>query len=303
MLVVLLSWSWMLLVQQSGLAADVLSKLDTREVLIGQPFEVKYSISNQLVKFSPYWDYSSFDDRVDLVVIESNEEEVEGAFLLRMNLVLFDTGSIVIPQIKVISNLINELDTFYSRELEVAVFAPDDFVAELLPIRDILGEPVGKSRNWYWITVVLILLTLALLILFFFHKRKNRLAMEQRIKEVNPNEEALSALHTLGEEGLIEKGEINHYHSELNYIFRRWIERRFEIDALGMTGQELSVHLRSIGVEDEKIRDWTDMLRTIDGIKYARGKPSGDFHENVFVEVKEMVERELERDRQSKEKE
>lgn len=291
------------LFQYSALAGDIQSQIENREVLIGQPFEVKYSVSNQLVKFSPYWDFSSFDDRSDLVVIRSTEEETENYFLLRKKLVLFDTGRVVIPSLMVISNMINELDTFYSKELEVTVLLPEDFVPELLPIRGIIEEPPASVQNWHWLAGLLVVVALALLTLFILKKKKKEKSLQSLDIEINPSEEALNALQSLRDKGLVEKGEINRYHSELNYIFRRWIERRFSIEALGMTGRELSAHLREIGVGEARIRDWTEMLSTIDGIKYARGKPSADFHNSVFMEVKDMVEKEADRERNSQEKE
>ncbi|MGW8178386.1 MAG: hypothetical protein ACWGQW_06420, partial [bacterium] len=119
--------------------------------------------------------------------------------------------------------------------------------------------------------------------------RKRRKAAQQDFESVPklpPHIEALRELKGLANSGLLDQGEIVRFHVEVSEITRRYFARRFEIDALEMTSEELLASLpREVSLTLPR-----NLLSQCDLVKFAKFKPTRSECEDVLDLAFEIVE-------------
>jgi len=270
--------------------------------VIGSPLQVEYSLEFEAGPDWLRWNRDDADLRPETEMRDWSEAEENGRYFLRAEYVIFDTGWVSIPSVFAEVGLTETPDTFFSPPVEVLVLPPADFRPELMPIRPIIEE--DEVPHWpYWLAGAIILA--GVLLILFMKKRQSvsnaGAKAEQEVDERTPEERALAELEKLQREKLIEKDEINAFHTRLSYIFRKWLQDRYSIQALEQTGAEVAESLRRLDLEEQKIGEWENMLATIDGVKYAKGRPEHDFHENAFRSVRQFILDQMERDAEKKE--
>ena len=83
------------------------------------------------------------------------------------------------------------------------------------------------------------------------------------------------------------KGLVKRYYYSLSEILKRYLERRFEFDALEQTTTEIVHHLktRKILIRDEFTRFFTDT----DLVKYAKFTPALNDQQQAIEKAKELI--------------
>ncbi|HEX2955203.1 MAG TPA: hypothetical protein VHO70_00120 [Chitinispirillaceae bacterium] len=110
--------------------------------------------------------------------------------------------------------------------------------------QQIAGNP---PRFWLWISVIIAsLIVLSAIALYISRKFKKK---EIVPPPVPPYEEAIMALGALHGKRLLEKGLIREYVFELSEIFKRYIERRFSINASEFTTEEMVAWAGASGLD------------------------------------------------------
>ncbi len=283
-------------------AQELQVQVERDTAVIGLPLQVKYSLELDEEPDRLRWNRDDVNRRAETELRDWSEEEENGRYLLRAEYVIFDTGWVSLPLVFAEVGLAKTPDTFFSAPVEVVVLPPADFRPELMPIRPIIEE--DEILSWpYWLAGAIILIGVLLIL---FMKKRQCLSdagakAEQEVDERTPEELALAELEKLRREKLIEKDEINAFHTRLSYVFRKWLQDRYGIQALEQTGSEVAESLRRLDLEEQKIGEWENMLATIDGVKYAKGRPEPDFHENAFRSVRQFILDQMERDAEKKE--
>ena len=100
---------------------------------------------------------------------------------------------------------------------------------------------------------------------------------------------AISGLETLKRKQLWQKGEIKQYHSELADILRKYISRRFYIDAIEMTTSQVMHHLPQKLSNNEALGLLRSIFEMADLVKFARFKPLPDEHALMMDKALEFV--------------
>jgi hypothetical protein len=123
---------------------------------------------------------------------------------------------------------------------------------------------------------------LGALVWLYFYVRARRKKGASLIPEAPPrpaNELALEALRALESERMWQRGKVKEYHSQLADIIRLYIERRFAVDALESTSDEVlaSDPIKALPAGHP------DMLKEIltraDLVKFAKFQPAQEEHE------------------------
>jgi hypothetical protein len=107
---------------------------------------------------------------------------------------------------------------------------------------------------------------------------------------------AISALESLKRKKLWQNGNIKPYHSELTDILRKYISRRFHIDAIEMTTSELLHILPQQLANDEHVQLLRSIFEMADLVKFARFKPLPDEHALVMDRAMEFVKSTIPKD-------
>lgn len=191
----------------------------------------------------------------------------------------FDSGAYVLPRFMYVSGK----DTAYSNQVALKVVPVN--VKANDPILDYAGTadpedpsffdfiPQWMLDFWWIILIVLIAIAGGLYLLRRYRKEGSILP---RKPEPTPYEEAISALRNLKEQHLWEQGHEKEYFTDLTEILRRYLYRRFGINAMEMTSRQI---LHSLSKNDEtkdKRAYFRKILDMADFVKFAKVRPLPD---------------------------
>ncbi|MEX1363304.1 MAG: hypothetical protein AB1Z98_09275 [Nannocystaceae bacterium] len=106
------------------------------------------------------------------------------------------------------------------------------------------------------------------------------------------HELAFGALDELERGELLQHGQVQRYYVELTEIAKGYLERRFALDALDRTTEEIRAELRRDGsrVAPLSADDVIDFLEECDLVKFARLQPPEQEAREALVSVRGMVE-------------
>jgi len=157
----------------------------------------------------------------------------------------------------------------------VPVSVVTSLTAEVTDIHDI-KNPVALEvpRDWSllaWLLLALLVSLVAYIIYRKFRKDPSGAAVPAWVPPPRPaHEEAEAALARLAEKGLIEKGEVALFYTELTDIMKRYAGRRFEVPYLERTTEEV---LSDLAGRHVSVPSLGAILETADLVKFAKQLP------------------------------
>lgn len=192
-------------------------------------------------------------------------------------------------------------DTIRSNSFSLNVIMPFDRAAmdSTEAITDI--KPVMRPKIWWWGITRWILLGLLLAGLgtgaYFGYQWYLKHRKEDE-KPVNPellrpcDEVALEKLDKIKEEKVWQSGEHKKYFSELTFVIREYIGRRYDIRSTEKTSDETLSALKPILMESEQKEQYQKlekMLRLADLVKFAKWQPTPDENEVSLLSAYNFV--------------
>lgn len=197
----------------------------------------------------------------------------------------WEEGFFAIPpmQFKYVFN--GDTIPFASRAVLLGVQGVDvDMEGQYRDIKPIFGIPVTVGELLPWVVGGLVLMGVLLFLVKWLRKRKP--AQEQPTiwekPDVPAHIAAISSLETLRRKELWQKGKIKEYHSELTYILRMYVRKRYGINATEMTTMEIMRQLpeKLDGSGLEKMVG--QILDIADLVKFAKHEPAPQDHEHAL---------------------
>lgn len=229
------------------------------------------------------------------VVHASPDGSRETRFAYRLT--SFEVGSHELPELEVRAG--GAAATVPPQRLEVASVLPQMSADEIqaAEIRDIKGPAtiLPDYTTWAVVGLGIAALLLALLLLRRYLRRPRRAAAPS-LPLLPPYEEAIAALAALEGKRLHERGAFRELGFELSEIFRRYLSRRFQIQALEATTREVmrelaesreAASLRHKGAAASAIHG---LLEETDLLKYAKHVPAASVGAQLLVEARRLVE-------------
>ncbi len=210
------------------------------------------------------------------------------------NIAVFDTGWVRIPALKVAIRDGNQIDTIITNDIPVMVHSIEPDSSGLAPIKDIIKQPF--SLGYYKKYIPHFLIALAILVgLYLWWRKRNRKVEEPEVivPDPLPHEWAFRALDELEEKRLWQSGEIKEHYTMLTAILRGYLERRYSINALEQTSDEIIYQLRQQSLSADLLDDTAHLLSVSDLIKFAKGNPGIDIHTTTIQRVRKFVEETL----------
>ena len=98
-------------------------------------------------------------------------------------------------------------------------------------------------------------------------------------------------LARLKDQGYLEEKDFKSYYSGFSDVLRRYLERRFEIDALEKTTVEVVENLEKGPIEKDVLRAIREVLSQSDLVKFAKLVPSYDLAGELETLLLDAVER------------
>jgi hypothetical protein len=211
----------------------------------------------------------------------------------------FDTGTYVIPAY----TFKNKADSFQTHPLTLQILSVA--VDTTKGIYDI-KQPFAVNYtfvdwvkdHWLWIVIPLAIILIGGYLFYYLRKRPKA---EEPVKEIIPVKPAydiaLAKLYELRNKKLWQQDEVKTYYSELSDVLREYLEKRYRINALEQTTDEIFVALRHASLSADNRKTLKQILTLADLVKFAKEKPLPDENEQSIesaigfvTQTKEVVQ-------------
>lgn len=209
-----------------------------------------------------------------------------------VNLIVFDTGKIQLPQFQFLVNNNGKLDTIVSEAILIHVAGVKiDTTKDIKDIKEPLKIPLTLQEIAPYIIGAFIIAVLAALITWYFIERRNKKKPLDEKYLLPPHVWALKELDKLQQQKLWQSGEIKNYYSRLTDIARTYIELRYKIPAMEKTTDELMLSMHKGIMKQSLKKELNDVLVLSDFVKFAKAQP--DFLENEMSlkTVKDFIDK------------
>jgi hypothetical protein len=211
----------------------------------------------------------------DSTVIDNNRLMIKQDILITS----FDEALYLLPPFKVI----DDTDTIYSNQvaLKVSTVQVDvDKPEEFFDIKEIWKPPFVLADYYPIIFGVLLALFMICVIGYIIQRLRNRKStIPELLKEelkIPPHELAIRELNEIKQQKLWQQGRNKEYYTQITDTLRRYIYRRFGINAMEMTSYEIL----NIITRENDARSVYDTLKQIlqlaDLVKFAKWRPLPD---------------------------
>lgn len=288
----------------SGFAqrATVRATIEPADILIGEHSVITLEVISPLgrnISFPMYGD--TIIKGIEVIKMEKVDTTLTEVMTLKQRYIVtsFDSTLYHIPSMMVIDGN----DTLRSNNFGLKVSSPQlsdatlqylellknkqtdsiDFAKlQLTDIKDIQDpETVWLDYLDYVLIAILILLVLAIIgvILYFVIKKKKKGYYFKPKVILPPHTVAFQELNNLKEKKLHEQGQDKEYYTELTEILRRYIDERFNVDALEMTSDEIMDAIRKKIDADSAKETLGQILSIADLVKFAKYTPPADQNE------------------------
>ena len=261
--------------QNTSIALSV--EIDTLQTTIGYPISYRLNVSHpdtNLIDFPNL----RFKDNIQLQ--NSSFSPNRNNFEANLELVFWDTGYIVIPEIEI--NILNldsvKLYSINSDSIIVEVVSVKEKNMNLSPGSDGILPIKGpvKVQTYEDLYLALKIITLAIIaygIISLWKKRsKKELEKVDRSNYIMPTNIALMKLEKLKQFELSSEVSKKDFFVKISLILREYIENSFFIRALEMTTEDISDNYDLFPFDSDLVTELTSILQRADMVKYAREK-------------------------------
>lgn len=144
--------------------------------------------------------------------------------------------------------------------------------------------------HWAWVLFPLIGLIALIVLIYYLRRRKPVKAVPVEVKPLVPAHVlALDKLKALQAKKLWQQDQVKAYHSELSDIMREYLERRYELNAMEQTSDEILHGLRHRDLPDASRNDLRQILILADLVKFAKEKPLNTENEQSMEKALSFV--------------
>ena len=251
------------------------AKIDTLQTTIGEPVFYNISINHPDTNLI---DFPSLIFKEDLQLRSSSFNAKKNNYEAILELVFWDTGSIVIPEISI--NIMNSdsittysivsdsilMDVVSVKEKNINLNAGSDGI---LPIKG--PVEIQSYENLFLILKIILLIIIGYWIISLWRKRiKNESSPQNSNIYRKPFEIALEKLEKINLSNISNNELKKEFFVSISFILREYVENTFFIRALEMTTEEIAEFSETFPFENNLSIKLISILRTADLVKYAK---------------------------------
>jgi len=197
----------------------------------------------------------------------------------RMLVTSFDSGNFYISPFHFLFNdkLSQQKDSANTKELYLKVYSPQvDTTKVFKAIKGPESVPYTLGEILPWILLALLGIGVIILLIWYLKKRKNKQAVFTKKPKplLPPGEEAIQKLQELRLSRLWQAGKLKDYHTAITDIMRSYIFRRYHVETLERTSDEIMEQLSQNLKNDEALQKAKEVFQLADLVKFAKLVPS-----------------------------
>lgn len=213
------------------------------------------------------------------------------------NVTGFDSGAFYFPSLaftfKKDGDTTNYNVNTDSIRIQINTLALDTSGA-IKPIKPPVEVPYTLKELLPWILGGLALIAVIILLIWYLRRRKKKV-LKETVPVIPPKpayEEAREALDILKKEQAWKKEdeEIKHYYTALSDIIRRYIGRRWNVETMEHTTDEIINETEKAGIKAEVINELRLLLQEADLVKFAKSKPEEELRYNNLLQAENFIE-------------
>lgn len=222
----------------------------------------------------------------DLDFIDVAADTIPAGYEFKIRVQAFTPGVMTLPPFRYAVGA----DTAESDILTLKVLPVElDSLTTINPMDSITVAP-SRWYDWIPLWMLWVLLGAAVLaigVCLYLVYRKHGTLIPHTVKPVDPYEEAMNALEGLRSRKLAESGHEKEYYTALVDILRRYLDRRFGINAMEMSSTQILQSLReNPDTRNDRIRQ---ILELADFVKFAKVRPVPDDNIKTFNNAVQFV--------------
>ncbi len=251
----------------------ILSKVDKFSLTVGDrvTFQVT-AIVPKGAKITP----PSIDNGMGNIIVKEwnshkSEQEKVDSITFSYLITTYVPERCTIPSLPFLVEADKKVDTLHSQLIPLEVQSV--LTSDTVDLKDLKPQQISGNPPlwWVWLLLSAIVIIVGIIIIKRLLTKKPQAAL--KIPKLPPYEEAIAALKELERKKYLERGLIREYVFEISEILKRYIERRFNVNASEFTTEEMVAWL---GISDleKTTRDSVEwFFRSSDPIKFARYIP------------------------------
>lgn len=285
--------SYFLFTTLNSFAQTATATVKEKEYLIGDwiPVDLFVSASSKnKVAFPNLKDSISETIEVaNFTPIDTVKKGGENQYHQLVNLIVFDTGQIMLPQFQFLVNNNGTLDTITSEAILVHVAGVKiDTSKDIIPIKEPLKIPYTfKEILPFAIGFVAFAILVGLLVWFIIKRKKKPVPIDEKYL-LAPHVWAFKELEKLEKEKVWQQN-IKEYYSRLTDVARTYIELRYNVPAMEKTTEELMESMHKGIVKQAFKKELNEVLTLSDFVKFAKAQPDFIENENSMKIVKNFI--------------
>jgi hypothetical protein len=269
----------------SAQSIDVNASIDTNFLLIGEQTQIELKAQYKLDGKKVSVEFPELTDTINEFIEVIAQSKIDTTYpnpndlsiveqTQRITITSFDSGSYTIPYFEF---AINEgIYQTGSIQIEVQPLQVDTANA-IFDIKGPIEEPFSivdwVKNNWPWLAAGVALVIVIIFLIRFIKNRPEKIIEKEIVPEIPAHITALDKLEKLQEEKLWQSGKVKRFHSEISEIIREYLEKRYAIQAMENTTDEIMQGIRYHGISSEQTTKLNKILVLSDLVKFAKEKP------------------------------
>ncbi|WP_424004441.1 hypothetical protein [Maribacter sp. IgM3_T14_3] len=274
---------------------SITTKVDTTFIKIGE--QVKWTVtvdvdSTDVVIFPEGQTFSPLET-VEAFATDTTRKKDRLTLQKIYALTQFDSGAYKLPSQRIDINGNGFMTD--STLINVATIPVDTLNQKMYDIKPLINVDKSNFDLWKYVLIGLLILLIIGALLYWFVFRKKPLSEEEKVALLPPYDRALLELKRLENSKYLIQDEYKQYYSELTTIVRSYLEEDAHVSALeSTTGQlieklELLKDAGELQLDDDTIKQFSQILQTADLVKFAKNKPSSSVAEQDRKLVEQIV--------------
>ncbi|MGC1514829.1 MAG: hypothetical protein WA810_04580 [Maribacter sp.] len=273
----------------------IFTKVDTTFIKIGE--QVKWTVTVDVDSMAqvifPEGQTFSPLETVEAFATDTTRKKDRLTLQKIYALTQFDSGAYKLPSQRIEINGKGYMTD--SMLINVSTIPVDTLAQKMYDIKPLINVEKSNAEFWKYLLIGMLVLLVLGALFYGFVLRKKPLTEAEKVALLPPYDRALLELKKLEHSKYLIQDEYKQYYSELTAIVRSYLEEDAHVSALeSTTGQlieklELLRDAGELKLDDDTIKQFSQILQTADLVKFAKNKPSTSVAEEDRKLVEQIV--------------